>query len=151
MTVPPARRLPGLINGGETPLENSSVVPDAAPADVPAALKGTTEGARARANSRKLSDTAGEFARGVHGRGLLVPWRPQLAQAPADRRRAGIRQQYPLVPQNELARVGPTTPTRAGRLADASVDPTDARKATVRRFGRSNCARQAWERRMRCN
>jgi hypothetical protein len=30
-----------------------------------------------------------------------------------------------------LARVGPTTPTRAGRLADASVDPTDARKATV--------------------
>jgi hypothetical protein len=55
MTVPPARRLPGLINGGETPLENSSVVPDAAPADVPAALKGTTEGARARANSRKLS------------------------------------------------------------------------------------------------
>jgi len=29
-------------------------------------------------------------------------------------------------------------PTRAGRLADASVDPTDARKATVRRFGRSD-------------
>src|SRR6516165_10417178 len=27
-----------------------------------------------------------------------------------------------------LARVGPTTPTRAGRLFDASVDPTDARK-----------------------
>jgi hypothetical protein len=27
----------------------------------------------------------------------------------------------------ELARFGPTTPTRAGRLADASVDPTDAR------------------------
>jgi hypothetical protein len=27
-----------------------------------------------------------------------------------------------------LARVGPTTPTRAWRLADASVDPTDARK-----------------------
>ena len=26
-----------------------------------------------------------------------------------------------------LARFGPTTPTRAGRLADASVDPTDAR------------------------
>jgi hypothetical protein len=35
-------------------------------------------------------------------------------------------------------RVGPTTPTRAGRLYDASVDPTDARKATVRRFGRSD-------------
>jgi hypothetical protein len=28
-----------------------------------------------------------------------------------------------------VARVGPTTPTRAGRLADASVDPTDARNA----------------------
>jgi hypothetical protein len=28
-----------------------------------------------------------------------------------------------------LARFGPTTPTRAGRLADASVDPTDARNA----------------------
>jgi hypothetical protein len=28
-----------------------------------------------------------------------------------------------------LARVGPTTPTRAGRLADASVDPTEARCA----------------------
>ena len=26
-----------------------------------------------------------------------------------------------------IARFGPTTPTRAGRLADASVDPTDAR------------------------
>jgi hypothetical protein len=26
-----------------------------------------------------------------------------------------------------LARVGPTTPTRATRLADASVDPTEAR------------------------
>jgi hypothetical protein len=37
-----------------------------------------------------------------------------------------------------LARVGPTTPTRARRLFDASVDPTDARKATVRRFGRSD-------------
>jgi hypothetical protein len=31
-----------------------------------------------------------------------------------------------------LARVGPTTPTRAGRLADASVDPTDARCAKVK-------------------
>ena len=29
-----------------------------------------------------------------------------------------------------LARVGPTTPTRARRPFDASVDPTDARKAT---------------------
>jgi hypothetical protein len=30
-----------------------------------------------------------------------------------------------------LARVGPTTPTRAGRRADASVDPTEASKPTV--------------------
>jgi hypothetical protein len=37
-----------------------------------------------------------------------------------------------------LARVGPPTPKRATRLADASVDPTDARKTTVRRFGRSD-------------
>ena len=31
-----------------------------------------------------------------------------------------------------LARVGPTTPTRASRLADASVDPTEARNAPAR-------------------
>jgi hypothetical protein len=31
----------------------------------------------------------------------------------------------------QLARVGPTTPTRAGRLADASVDPTEARCRTI--------------------
>jgi len=37
-----------------------------------------------------------------------------------------------------FARVGPTTPTRAGRFSDASVDQTEARKTTVRRFGRSN-------------
>src|SRR6516164_6784820 len=30
---------------------------------------------------------------------------------------------------------GPTTPKRAARLADASVDHTDKRKATVRCFG----------------
>jgi hypothetical protein len=34
----------------------------------------------------------------------------------------------PAVPAH-LARVGPTTPTRAGRLADASVDPTEARNS----------------------
>jgi hypothetical protein len=32
-----------------------------------------------------------------------------------------------------VARGGPTTPTRAGRLADASVDPTEAR--SVAAFG----------------
>ena len=31
--------------------------------------------------------------------------------------------------ESSLVRVGPTTPTRAGTLADASVDPTEARKA----------------------
>src|SRR5262245_2900349 len=31
------------------------------------------------------------------------------------------------------ARAGPTTPTRAGRLADASVDHTEARRLTTRR------------------
>jgi hypothetical protein len=46
-------------------------------------------------------------------------------------------------PSFPLARVGrPPTPTRAGRLADASVDPTEARKATVRRFGRSDRSAQ---------
>jgi hypothetical protein len=44
-------------------------------------------------------------------------------------------------PWSGLARFGPTTPTRARRLSDASVDPTDARKATVRRFGRSDQSR----------
>jgi hypothetical protein len=38
-------------------------------------------------------------------------------------------------------RVGPTTPTRARRLADASVDPTDARKDIVVCFGRSDRSR----------
>jgi hypothetical protein len=33
-----------------------------------------------------------------------------------------------------LARFGPTTPTRARRLADASVDPTDARNDIASRF-----------------
>jgi hypothetical protein len=35
-----------------------------------------------------------------------------------------------------LARVGPTTPTRAGRLADASVDPTEARNDILGCVGR---------------
>jgi hypothetical protein len=36
------------------------------------------------------------------------------------------------VAHQDLARFGPTTPTRARRLADASVDPTDARCAKVK-------------------
>jgi hypothetical protein len=39
---------------------------------------------------------------------------------------------------SSAARFVPTTPTRARRPFDASVDHTDARKATVRRFGRSH-------------
>jgi hypothetical protein len=35
---------------------------------------------------------------------------------------------------NRVARFGPTTPTRARRLTDASVDPTDARCAKVKRI-----------------
>jgi hypothetical protein len=31
--------------------------------------------------------------------------------------------------EQDVARFGPTTPKRARRLAEASVDPTDARKA----------------------
>jgi len=46
--------------------------------------------------------------------------------------RSTVRQEFePLHqawPWSGLARFGPTTPTRAGGLADASVDPTDARK-----------------------
>ena len=41
--------------------------------------------------------TAGEFTWGVRGCELLIPWGAQLAQSPADRRRAAIRQQYPPV------------------------------------------------------
>jgi hypothetical protein len=56
--------------------------------------------------------------------------------------RSTLRQEFEQLhrarPWSDLARVGPTTPTRARRLSDASVDPTDARKTTVRRFGRSN-------------
>jgi hypothetical protein len=39
VTVLPGRRWPELINDDETLLENSFVVPDAAPADVPATLR----------------------------------------------------------------------------------------------------------------
>jgi hypothetical protein len=47
----PARRVPDTINDDETLLGDAFTVPDTAPADVPAALKGSTDGARARANS----------------------------------------------------------------------------------------------------
>jgi hypothetical protein len=40
-----------------------------------------------------------------------------------------------------VARVGPTTPTRAGRLADASVDPTDARLRNVKPTCRGGAGR----------
>jgi hypothetical protein len=50
VTAPPARRLPDLLNDDEPLLENSFTVPEAAPAEVPAAMKGTTGGARAMAD-----------------------------------------------------------------------------------------------------
>ena len=87
MTVLPAGRLPDLLKDDELLLENTFTVPEAAPAEAPAAIKGTTEDAKAKADSLNT-----------------------------------------LAPQDAPARFGPTTPTRAGRLADASVDPTDARK-----------------------
>jgi hypothetical protein len=55
-----------------------------------------------------------------------------------DRSALEFEQLHQAWPWSGLARFGPTTPTRARRLADASVDPTDARKATVRRFSRSD-------------
>ena len=63
MTVLPARRLPDLLNDDELLLENGFTVPEAAPAEVPAAMKGTTEGARARANSLNSLIPQRELAR----------------------------------------------------------------------------------------
>jgi hypothetical protein len=40
--------------------------------------------------------------------------------------------------RQELARFGPTTPKLAGRLADASVDPTEARNNILGCIGRSD-------------
>jgi hypothetical protein len=39
---------------------------------------------------------------------------------------------------HDLARFGPTTPTRARRSLAASVDPTDARNEILGCFGRSD-------------
>src|SRR5262249_6854972 len=50
-----------------------------------------------------------------------------LAVEPA----AKSRRVGPRVAVRRIARFGPTTPTRARRLADASVDPTEARNLTV--------------------
>ena len=47
----PAQRFADLIDDDETLPANSFVAPAAAPADAPAAVKGTTEGARAKADS----------------------------------------------------------------------------------------------------
>ena len=56
MTVLPAGRLPDLLNDDELLVENGFTVPEAAPAEVPAAMKGTTEGARAKADSLHTLD-----------------------------------------------------------------------------------------------
>jgi hypothetical protein len=42
----------------------------------------------------------------------------------------------------DLARIGPTTPTRTGRLADASVDPTEARSLLL--FGSRGRQTRRW-------
>jgi hypothetical protein len=49
-----------------------------------------------------------------------------------------------------LARFGPTTPKRAGRLADTSVDPSDAGRAARRCFGRSDRSAQQPRSNRRC-
>jgi hypothetical protein len=60
---------------------------------------------------------------------------PDLARA--TRQRVLARPSPPVRPDDgsaadhERARVGPTTPTRAGRLADASVDPNEARNKFI--------------------
>jgi hypothetical protein len=45
--------------------------------------------------------------------------------------RQEFEQRHQAWPWSGFARFGPTTQTRAGRLADASVDPTDARKTSL--------------------
>jgi hypothetical protein len=47
-----------------------------------------------------------------------------------DRANMDRRQLLIIGNDSRVARFGPTTPTRAGRLADASVDHTEARKLT---------------------
>jgi hypothetical protein len=51
VTVLPGRRYPELTNDDEKLLENSFVVPDAAPADVPASLRWRAEPTRGAAGS----------------------------------------------------------------------------------------------------
>jgi hypothetical protein len=49
--------------------------------------------------------------------------------------RSTLRQKFEQLhqawPRSGLARFGPTTPTRAVKFADASVDPTEARWITI--------------------
>jgi hypothetical protein len=54
--VLPAGRLPDLLKDDELLLENAFTVPEAAPAEVPAAMKGTTGGASAKADSLNSLD-----------------------------------------------------------------------------------------------
>jgi uncharacterized protein (TIGR03032 family) len=60
VTVLPGRRYPELINDEETVLENSFVVPDAALADVPAALRAGAEPTRGAAGGRPGLDRAAQ-------------------------------------------------------------------------------------------
>jgi uncharacterized protein (TIGR03032 family) len=60
VTVLPGRRYPELINDEETVLENSFVVPDAALADVPAALRAGADSTRGAAGGRPGLDRAAQ-------------------------------------------------------------------------------------------
>jgi hypothetical protein len=53
------------------------------------------------------------------------------AGAASGRADAGVLDDVERRQAEDLARFGPTTPKRAGRLADASVDHTEARKGEV--------------------
>jgi len=73
----------------------------------------------------------------VFGRSLRSGSEVQAARLSEARVESGNREgAAPVAPfggtgaaEATLARVGPTTPTRAGRLADASVDPSEARNS----------------------
>ena len=122
MTVLPARRLPDLLNDDELLVENGFTVPEAAPAEVPAAMKGTTEGARARADS-----LVAEFDRG-RGRDRLIGTHSHtstpVAFSPDGRLLAtagedGFVRLWDLATGAELRRVGGT----GDRLAGVAFSP----------------------------
>src|SRR5262249_40488905 len=71
-------------------------------------------------------------------RGLADPLRDRYPPPSPHRRVMREETKLTVGTENCLARVGPTTPTRAGRLADASVDPTEARKGDGHSLARAS-------------